>query len=214
MIIEKIINTLINEVINLFVKRDQNLFDFITDFHVATSNQINTLFFNNNPNKRYCNKRLKYLYDNKYIKRTRSTISNDFAYYIDKKSHISQVHHDLIRVELYINIKKHFQVLGWSNELPIKNIRPDAVTYLNDSSFAYINNKGITIPVFIEVHLNNKFNFDKYINLLKQYDLKALFGVMPRVVICTDKQVIIPKDIVLKFKIIDIEMNGIENILK
>lgn len=78
---------------------------------------------------------------------------------------------------------------------------------------AFIDDHGIEFPVFIEVHLSNKFDFDKYENLIKKTDLRALFGIMPRVVICTDRHVTVPK-INLKFVIVGIDMQGLDSLFK
>jgi hypothetical protein len=187
----------------MITKRDQDIINFLEDFHIATSNQIHKLFFSN-ISIRYSRTRLDYLQKEGYIKRTKSTIDNCFAYYINKKP--SQIHHDLIRSELYSHIKKQYTVLEWNNEQTIVNIRPDALCFINDHD--------IVFPVLIEIHLNNKFNFDKYSDLIKNNDIKAIFGIMPKVLICTDREMTIKQNIGLKFKLIDLNMNGLESILK
>lgn len=194
----------------MLTRRDQDVLNFIEEFRVATSGQIHRLFFANKT-RRYCQARLKYLLSNGYIKKINSTINNEFAYYLEKRS--GQVHHDLIRAELYSNIKLKYNLLDWSNEQPIKNIRPDATAYLSNNNFAYIRDHGMVFPIFIEIHLSNKFNFEKYINLLKKTDLAALYGIMPRVIICTDRQVVI-SNIGIKFKVVGVDMSGLDSILK
>ena len=186
----------------MITKRDQDILNFIQEFHVATTNQIHKLFFAPS-NYRYCTQRLKFLTDSSHIKKTRSTIDNCNAYYIDRKP--AQVHHDLIRTELYTNMKQRYKILEWHNEMTVGNIRPDA--------FAYINDYGIVFPVFIEIHLNNKFDFDKYMEFVKNNDLRSMFGIIPRVIICTDRQVTIP-NIGIRFKVIGIDMSGLELIFK
>lgn len=186
----------------MITKRDQDMFNEIEEFHVMTSSQIFKLFFADS-SKRYSQLRLQHLTDEGFLKRTRSTINNDYAYYIDKKP--LQVHHDLIRSELYVNLKQRYEVLEWNNEVTIANIRPDAMTYIKDH--------GIIFPVCVEVHLSNQFNFDKYIHLIKENDLKAMFGLNPRVIICTDRDVKIPP-MSIKFKVIDLKMDGLNTLFK
>lgn len=186
----------------MITKRDQDIINFIDDFHIATSNQIHRLFFKD-ISERYCNIRLKYLFELGSIKRTKSTIDNSYAYYVDKKP--SQIHHDLIRAELYPNLKTRYNLLEWHNEYTLEHIRPDA--------FCYISHNGIPYPVFIEIHLHNNFNFDKYKNLTDTMDLKAVFGIVPRVIICTDRQVTVPP-IPIEFKIVDVDMSGIDSIFR
>jgi hypothetical protein len=134
----------------MITKRDQDVLNFIEDFHAATSKQIHKIFFDTSG--QYSRIRLKYLTDEIILKRTKSTIDNSFAYYIDRKP--MQIHHDLIRAELYTAIKSKYNLLEWHNEATVANIRPDALCYIEHS--------GIVFPVMIEVHLSNKFNFDKY----------------------------------------------------
>jgi hypothetical protein len=179
----------------MITKKDQDILNFIEEFHIATSKQINSLFYNN---VRYCNERLKKLTDNGFIKVTRSTIDNCHAYYADKKP--VQIHHDLIRTELYTHIVKRYKVLEWHNEMAVGNIRPDALCYIVDH--------GVTFPVVVEIHLNNKFDFDKY-----NFDLKEYLGPFPRVIICTDREVKIPA-MAVKFKVVGLDMEGLENIIK
>ena len=190
--------------------KDQNLFNLLDDFHIATTSQIHRLFYPNSSYQYTC-KRLKYLLDNGYIKQASSTINNGYAYYTGTKP--VQIHHDLIRTELFVNIKQKYKVLAWQNEEKVKNIRPDATVYIENSAFAYIENSNIVFPVFIEVHLNNHFNFDKYSNLIKTTDLKALYGIMPRVIICTDREVKLPV-MGVKFKLVGLDMSGLDTLFK
>lgn len=189
----------------MITKRDQDILNFIEEFHIATSSQIQKLFFKNT-SYRYSRKRLQYLFNQGFIKRTRSTINNDYAYYIGKKqSLLQQVHHDLIRAELYVALINTYEILEWNNEMVIENIRPDALTY--------IRNHGIVFPVFIEVHLSNRFDFDKYKDFIRDNDLRAVFGITPRVIICTDRQVTIP-NIGIKFKVVGLDMSGVDTLFK
>lgn len=186
----------------MITKRDQDIINLLEDFHIATTNQIHRLYFQT-ISYRYVAKRLEYLYSQNYIKRTKSTIDNCFAYYLDKKP--TQIHHDLIRSELYSHIKNKYNVLEWGNETTIENIRPDALCYINDN--------GIVFPILVEIHLSNKFNFDKYINLAQNNDLKLIFGIMPRVLICTDRGITIP-NARIKFKVVNVDMKGLDTLFK
>ncbi len=188
----------------MITKRDQDVFNFIEKFKAATTGQINQLFFSETSD-RYCRKRLQYLYEQGYLKRIRSTISNDYAYYIKKKSYLQQIHHDLLRTQVYVTLKGLYKIIDWNNEMSIESIRPEAVAYIEDHKIIY--------PVFVEVHLSNSFNFNKYKDLLNSVDLKALFGLMPRVIICTDRKVLVP-NIGLKFKVIGFDMTGLETLFK
>lgn len=189
----------------MITKRDQDILNFIEEFRIANTGQIYRLFFNKT-SERYGRHRLQQLFEQGFLKRTRSTISNDFAYFTDRKrSLLQQVHHDLIRTEVFVSLSNKHNIEQWSNETAISNIRPDALLFINDH--------GISFPFLLEIHLNNKFNFDKYIQLLKNTDMVAVFGLMPRVIICTDRQVTVPK-IGIKFKVVGVDMKCIDSILK
>jgi len=181
----------------MITRRDQDIINFLEDFHIATSSQIHRLFFNTS--YQYSRERLYKLYQDGILKRTQSTIDNCYAYYIDRKP--VQIHHDLIRSELYTNIKTKSHLLEWVNEQPIENIRPDAL--------CYIENAGIIFPTMIEIHLSNSFNVDKY----RGIDFLALFGVRPRLVICTDRQITVPAVKNLSIKIVGTDMSGLDRII-
>lgn len=186
----------------MLMPRDIKLINFLEDFHIATSGQLHRLFFPDS-SIRYSSKRLKYLFAQGYIKRTRSTLTSGYAYFANKRP--EQVHHDLLRVELFLGLKKLYSVPQWGNEKTVGGIRPDAVAVVVDHD--------VKFPVFIEIHLNNHFNFDKYKEMEKNVDLKAVFGLMPRVIICTDRQVTIPA-MPVKFKVVGLDMKGLESIFK
>lgn len=189
-------------VVKMIMRNDQNIYNFLEDFRYATTSQIEALFFKNK-SKRYCQKRLQYLTQQGFIKRCKSTINNDFAYYIDKKSYLPQVHHDLIRTEIFIHMNEKYKVVSWSNEKTIEHIRPDAIAFIEDHKMEF--------PVFIEIHLSNRFDFDKY----KGKDFRPLFGMQPRVLICTDRHITPPNMSLLKFKVINFNnMVGLDSLFK
>ena len=88
----------------MITQRDQDILNFLEDFHAATTSQLQRLFFNGT-SYRYSCKRLQYLYEQGFLKRMRSTISNEYAYYLKKPSMFQQIHHDLLRTELYVSIR-------------------------------------------------------------------------------------------------------------
>jgi len=107
---------------------------------------------------------------------------------------LPQIHHDLIRAELYVNIKERYKLLEWNNEMSVANIRPDALAYIEYG-----------LPLMIEVHLSNRFNFDKY-----NQDFIPLFGIQPRIIVVTDKKINIPDR---KYRIVKTDMQGIDKIM-
>jgi hypothetical protein len=181
----------------MITKRDQDILNFLEEFHIATSGQLHKLFFPKT-SYQYSSGRLLYLSEQGHIKRTQNTIGNGYAYYADRKP--VQLHHDLIRSEVYTSIKTKYNVLDWQNEAPVEHIRPDALTYINHS--------GIVFPVLIEIHLSNGFDFDKY-----KMDFIPIFGTNPRVVICTDRELKLPQ-LAIKFKLVGLDMSGIDTLFK
>jgi hypothetical protein len=174
----------------MITKRDQEILSFVEDFHIATSKQIHRLFFPQASIQYRC-ERLRYLCRENLLKRTRSTIDNCFAYYIRKPA---QIHHDLLRAELYVNIKEKYRLLEWHNEMPVGNVRPDALAYIE---------KGL--PLLIEIHLSNRFDFGKY-----NIDLLPLLGTQPRIVICTDKNL---RATDKRYRIVNTDMQGLDRLL-
>ena len=187
----------------MITKRDQDILNYLDDFKISTTKQIHRIFFNG-LSYRCCARRLEQLEKYGHIKHTNSTIDISFAYYTDKKP--VQIHHNLLRSEIYSHIINMYNVLEWHNEYSFQNIRSD--------SFAYIDDHGIPFPVFLEVHLGNSFNFDKYNILAKENDLKVIFGLMPRVVIFTDRNVSLPKNSPIKFKLVDVNTKGLDSLFK
>lgn len=181
----------------MITSKDQDLINLLDEFHIMTSNQIHRLLYPHTAIQ-YTRRRLKFLTDNGHIKRTRSTIDNSFAYYINQKP--VQVHHDLIRAELYTSMRQKYNILEWHNEQPIEHIRPDAL--------CYVENAGIVFPVLSEIHLNKTFDFNKY-----KLDFKPIFGSNPRVIICTDRTLQMPR-IGVKFVKVGLDMSGIDTLLK
>jgi hypothetical protein len=177
----------------MITQRDQDILNFIEDFHAATTSQLHRLFFRNT-SYRYSRKRLQCLYEQGFLRRMRSTINNEYAYYLKKPSMLQQIHHDLLRAELYVNIKERYKLLEWNNEMRIGNIRPDAVAYIEYG-----------LPLMIEIHLSNRFNFDKY-----KKDFVSLFGTEPRIVICTDKALSLPDK---RYKLVKTDMTGAEALI-
>lgn len=187
----------------MITKRDQDILNFIEDFKIATTEQIHRIFFKD-VSYRYCAKRLEYLLEIGEVKKTRSTIDNCNAYYLSNKP--VQLHHNIIRAELYSFIINTYQIMEWHNEYSFLTIRPDA--------FAYISDHDIIFPIFIEIHLGNSFNFDKYSILFKENDLKTLFGIMPRVLICTDRNISLPKTSPIKYKVVEVDMKGLDSLFR
>lgn len=183
----------------MIMPRDQTALNLLDDFHCATTAQIHRLIFPKT-SYRFAASRIKYLYDAEYIKRTNSTIDKGYAYYTDKKP--IQLHHNLIRTELYSHMMGKYNIAGWKNEHTIEGVRPDAICFVEHS--------GIEFPIFIEIHITSKFDFEKY----KDKDFKLLGPVIPRCIICTDRQVTAPSYKNVKFKVVGIDMAGLDSILK
>jgi hypothetical protein len=164
----------------VITETEQKVLDFLEMFNCATTTQLTKLFymttvFPYNKSRR----RLKILYDDKYVKRVRNSINMEYVYYLKKNN---QFNHSLILTEFYVQLHELVEIDKFEVEQPYGNIRPDGM--------AICGYKGFTHYFFIEVHIsNNRFNQDKYINYYGSREWKQYFDVFPKIIIISDKKV-------------------------
>ncbi|MBY6758614.1 hypothetical protein HYH82_15080 [Clostridium botulinum] len=81
--------------------RDRDILKFIEQYGSITINQCSKIFFNKCKQNYYqARKRLRTLYNSKYIKRYRKDMRSEAVYYLDKKLSI----HDLKVLDIYAEI--------------------------------------------------------------------------------------------------------------
>ena len=100
------------------VDRDINIFSTLQKFSFLTSKHINQIYFNN---QRACDRRLKILYENKYLKKQRILVGYPYLFSLNKDSYkilgikarepkirVDKIGHDIFVLDTIIYlIKKH-----------------------------------------------------------------------------------------------------------
>lgn len=141
--------------------RDLQVLEFLTATRIASTRQIQESFFPGlNPSISY--DRLKYLADNKFLKRNFYRIEpnrNSYVYYLDKKPSKKTIRHDLLITQFYVELKKlNFEILSFEKTPIYKGFRPDAIV-------EFKTDKNQVKKVFLEVQLSKHSVYEKYYNI-------------------------------------------------
>ena len=141
--------------------RDLQVLEFLTATRIASTRQIQDSFFPGlNPSISY--DRLKYLADNKFLKRNFYRIEpnrNSYVYYLDKKPSKKTIRHDLLITQFYVELKKlNFEILSFEKTPIYKGFRPDAIV-------EFKTDKEQVKKVFLEVQLSQHSVYEKYYNI-------------------------------------------------
>lgn len=129
----------------ILTQRDKNILRFIEEYKSITINQCSKIFFNNCKQAYYqARKRLRQLYDNKYIKRYRADMKSECIYYLTKKLSI----HHLKVLDAYaefIKIGANIEYFKTEYKVPTKSkyYRLDALIEVTYEEYFY--------PLIIEV---------------------------------------------------------------
>lgn len=161
-------------------ERDKAILDFIERFKAATTSQIAREFFHSNSQaEALARRRLKKLCDEKLLKRERNNINAEYVYYTKKSA---QMAHQLILVDFYLQIKRYGQLIEFTPEKVMGDIRSDAVCKIV---------RGNLLHLFcVEVELsNNNFNQQKYETFYSTREYKKWFEVFPKIIIICDKNI-------------------------
>ena len=137
----------------MITQRDEVMLLWLENFKVATTNQINQLFYKN---RTVCNKRLLKLFEDKIIKRTKDPYSNQYIYHIKPLKTLTQLKHYYIRNEFYIKlVDMGCEIEKYVVEKTMGSIIPDlCISFIyNDVKYMY----------FVEVERSEqKINVSKY----------------------------------------------------
>lgn len=141
--------------------RDMQVLTFLTATRLASTKQIQDAFFYQlNPSVSYS--RLKYLTDNKFLKRDYYRIghnSNTHIYYLDKKPSKRTLEHDLLITQFYVELKKlNFEIISFEKTPIYKGFKPDAIIEFKKQN-------GETRKLFLEVQLSDHDCISKYYNI-------------------------------------------------
>ncbi|WP_053956808.1 hypothetical protein [Inediibacterium massiliense] len=176
----------------MLTKRDKEITNFITAFKVANTSTIKRLFFSN---LRTAQIRLKWLHDNKVIKRSREYVIKEYIYYLKKPK---QFQHKLLLSDFYNRLNQMVDIKHFVVEKAVGSIIPDAIM-----AYEYKGNKYIGC---IEIEISNNpisKKIDAYRKFYKTGQYKKYFNTMPTLILVTDKKV--PK--VEEFRVIQIHEN-------
>lgn len=137
----------------MITNRDEDMLNWLSEFKLATTNQINSIFYNNIS---ICNKRLLKLCKDKVVNRIKDPYSKQYIYYTKRPKSLLQLKHYYIRNDFYIKlIQLGCSINNCLVEKKFGSIIPDL--YI---SFMY-QNKQYTFFVEIE-RSEQKINVKKY----------------------------------------------------
>lgn len=153
--------------------RDYEIIEFVKKFGIASTSTIQQEFF---PSLSSCQKRLKVIYDEHRLRRSRDVINSEYVYFSRRPK---QFRHSLLVSDFYRELSKIATV-------PVFNIEPEYGDIRPDASFGYeIGNKKYL--GLLEVEISNKgFDSFKYTKLIANDQYREYFPVMPAVFLVSD----------------------------
>lgn len=164
----------------MLTNNDRKALSFLTEFRVATTDQINQVAYNNYWT---CIKALKKLTNDKFIKQHKNTIGRGNVYSINRVKDMSQLQHDIFRNEFYLKLISMSDIKQCYVEKVYNSIRPDALFLCDYNNNSYF--------FLLEVETSNnrhKCNVDKYNEFfLSQW--RDHFTIKPIIIYMTDKNV-------------------------
>jgi hypothetical protein len=160
------------------MKRDQEVIGLLEKFRVANTTQLRELYFKK-VSIQYCRRRLMQLVENKHLRRCRSHIDMEYCYYLEKQP--AQLDHKLYLLDLWLTCQKLYKIIQFEIEYTCGNLRADG--------FMIYEKAGVKYGYFIEIHLSNSFDQNKYETLYTSREWEKHFKSFPKVLIVTDKKV-------------------------
>ena len=184
----------------MITDRDRNILLFLSQTRLATTKQIQRVFFNNLHHSIVYN-RLSYLVDCKLLKRKYFNLEgkrNIYIYYLDKFPAKKTIKHDLKITEFYVQlIENNYEIISFEKNPIIAGIIPDAEVWVRK------NNK--EFGIFLEIQFANHDCQKKYYNLNSKVNKK-----IPNILyIISDKDITIQKLRDFKTIIDNLEMENI-----
>lgn len=193
--------------------RDSKVIDFINTVKVTNRNQIQRAFFKN-VHETVCMRRLSFLVDGSYVKRSRFQQlngNNGYVYYPanSKKPTKRILNHNLCVSEFYAAmLETNIEVISFK---PIYSIG----SIISDAYVEYKGADGVLRRAFIEVQLNGKTEdcVNKYNNIRDIVQSESNWGTVPRLIVITnlkDDRIRL-RDIRVEYLTLDIK--GIRSVL-
>lgn len=150
----------------MLTSRDYEIIEFVKEVKVASTSTISQLYF---PSLRAAQIRLSVISSEGALKRSRSSVSNEFAYFSAKPK---QFRHSLLVSDFYRELSKYAVVKNFHVEPVIGNIRPDAIFGYQIGDKKYLG--------LLEVEISNKgLDLYKYNKLYSGEGYKQFFPTMP-----------------------------------
>lgn len=162
----------------VITERDERIKQFLIEVGVADTKTLSILFFPNTT-MRNCQKRLKQLTDNGYIKAYRENMLSQNVYFVKKPKNIP---HKIKFSQLLAELKiQNIEVLKYKCPFTIGPVIADGLIVIKKE-------EGIKI-YFVEAERTKTLNVKKYLDLYYSRAYKEKFPVMPSILVVTDKNV-------------------------
>ena len=160
--------------------RDINIVNFIHEVGLATTKNINDLFFSD-VSRTVLSRRLNHLVDYNFLKRIRvKELNNSYMYYIDSKP--KHLVHELIGTSFYVALSNlGFNIIRFMRNKKLGNCIIDIIV------IAEINGSEEVFFVEVQRHFNHITKCtDKYKELYYSNTWKEVFEEFPKVVVVSD----------------------------
>lgn len=180
--------------------KDRDIYNFLDLFNVATTSQLYRMFYRGKTLRR-CQDRLTALSKSGYINRVRNFLTGEYLYYV-KSQKPEQMEHCYFRTELFLKMRERYTIKFYDTEcLGMVGVRPDMYMEVQLRNALYL--------FFVEIHLHNKFNQDKYENYYKSGQWKERTKIFPRILIVAhNKPTLKPSS--LNYRIVPTSLTGID----
>jgi len=164
-------------------ENDNRILKFVEENKSITIQICANLFFRDcNKESAYisASRRLKKLYDNKFLKRFRKTINDEYVYYRDgnplgyHKMKLLEVCSKLSTIGEIVKFEQEFEVA--SGKIKRKN---DGLIEIKVEQGEYIN----TYAVIIEIDYSHETNWAKIKDIIKSGVYQNMYGTMPTILI-------------------------------
>jgi hypothetical protein len=182
----------------MLTKRDREILEFIQEFKVVNQGHVEAVF---KLSKVVANRRLRAITDMKVVRRKRSSMTNNFLYYVDKPTP-----HKLLVTNFFIQLlEQGGRVIYFKKEYVLPGLTPDAFCEYKYNGYRYF--------FFVEVQISNtKLDTEKYELYFSSGDWKKRFPAFPRIVVISDRKVEIKSRNDLQFIQVATDFNDFEKI--
>ena len=179
--------------------REIKILQFLSQTRIATTKQIQMMYFNN-VHHTICYNKLNGLIDKKLLKRKYYNISphkNSYVYYLDKAPSKRNLQHDLLITEFMVQLTLNgYEIISFEKSPIIGGIVPDAEIWTDKGG------------IFLEVQLSPHECIKKYFNLKHKVER----DIPSTLYIVTNQKIDTPKLRDMRIIIDNLSMGGISNV--